>query len=175
LILHPLDSKKTFSQKFTQTYAAHNDDGTYEFLLIADEADTATHKNAAGKPLHPAPDFPLRQLVYIKVPWIPMRGNVAETIVSNTSIDWYITPDAPENLNRTQDLVLYSGAGYALADANDKNTTLTLRSSTLKPLKIQGALSDPLGPFHLTGSLTAPNNPTQLHEILNTTRTRLGL
>ncbi len=170
LILHPLNSKKTFSQKFTQTYAAHNEDGSYEFLLIADESDRPKRHN--NKPLHPTADIPLRQLVHIKVPWIPMRGNVAETVLSNASINWYITPNVATTTN---DLILYSGAGYALADSNNKNTTLTLRSSTLKPTKIQGALTDPLGPFHLTGTLTTNNNPTRLNEILTSTRTRLTL
>jgi hypothetical protein len=172
LILHPLDSKKTFSQKFTQTYSAHNDDGSYEFLLVADEVDNAKRAKSANKPLRPSAEIPLRQLVHIRVPWIPMRGNVAETVVSNASINWYITSDVSTGAN---DLILYSGAGYALADSNDKNTTLTLRSSTLKPTKVQGSLTDPLGPFHLTGSLTTNNNPAQLNEILTTTKSRLGL
>jgi hypothetical protein len=172
LILRPLETNKAFSQKFTQAYAAHNDDGSFEFLLVSDETDRAKRQTSPRKPLQPAKELPLRQLVHIKVPWIPMHGNVAETVVSNASIDWYISSDISTG---TKDLILYSGAGYVLVDPSKKNTTLTIRASTLRPTKVQGSLSDPLGPFHLTGSMTIPNNPGQLQDILTSTRSRLGL
>src|SRR5437763_14363361 len=96
LILHPLSSSKDFSQKFKQSFACHNDDGSFEFLMIADEADQP-QKHRAGAPLTPSHDMPLRQVVYAKLLRLPMRRNIAATSVSNASVEWNILPNSPEH------------------------------------------------------------------------------
>jgi hypothetical protein len=169
LTLNPAGTKKEYSQKFTQTYAAHNDDGSYEFLLIADDADRNRPKKP-GQPLRPTTGTPLRQVVYVKIPWLPMRGNVAETIVSNATVNWYIFSDSPE---QGEDLLQYSGVGYALAYPDDTTTTLSLRTASMKAVTVRGGLADPLGPFNLSGHIIALNRGQRLHDILAATQARL--
>lgn len=172
LILSPAGNSKSFSQKFWQSYGSHNEDGSYEFLFISDDADAKAHRAKPGRPLRPTVDFPLRQLVHVKIPWLPMRGNIAETIVSNASVQWYIYSDAPDH---QQDLLLYSGAGFGLAQEHNDKFTLDLKSATLRPQIVRGTLTDPLGTFELSGTVTAANNPARLKEILAHAREQLGL
>ncbi|HEX8522479.1 MAG TPA: hypothetical protein VF669_09510 [Tepidisphaeraceae bacterium] len=172
LILSPVGGKKSFSQRFTQSYASRNDDGSYDFVLIADDAEQSARKAKPGKALKPTQDFPLRQLVHIRVPWLPMRGNIAETTVSNASLNWYIFSLAPDHV---QDLLLYSGAGFALAREKGDKVTLKLKDATLRPQVARGALNDPLGPFNLSGSIRTINDPGTVKDVLTRTRTQLGL
>jgi hypothetical protein len=170
LILKPLGSEKEFSQKFTQTYAALNEDGSFEFLLLDNDAQRASHQ-PAGAPLKPAPAVPLRQLVHVKIHWLPMHGDVSDTTPANATVDWYIFSDAPDHQS---DLLLYSGAGYALAHISGHRAVLDLKSARLIPQIVHG-LTDPLGPFRLSGKIAALLDPNDLHRILNDTRSRFGL
>ena len=169
LYLHPLNTHKEYSQRFTQSYAAHDVDGSYEFLLIADDADRRRPK-VPGQPLRPSTGTPLREVIYVRIPWMPMRGNVSQTLVANAVVDWYIFSDAPEHQN---DVVKYSGVGYALADQKDGIIQLELRSATLQPQIVRGDFHDPLGKFRLSGDVSAANFPQRLHAILDATRARL--
>src|SRR5439155_6666662 len=144
--MHPAQGGRAFSQRFQHAYATRNVDGMFEFVLV-DETKPAK----AAKPsqaLTPASSEPLRQIVYVKVLWLPMRGNVNDTAVSNASIDWYITGESTDQPR----VLKYSGAAYVLADEGSNLTTMTVRSAKLKPQVVQG-LVDPLGPFSLTGSV----------------------
>ncbi len=54
-----------------------------------------------------------------------MRGNVADTTPANATVEWYIFSDAPDHQS---DLLLYSGAGYAL-----RTSAITAPFSTSSP------------------------------------------
>jgi hypothetical protein len=109
LILKPVDGSKKFSQKFERAYSMRSGDGAYDFVLLAE-------------------DQPLKQIVHVRVPWMPERGNISEVIVSNAAVDWYILSSA-----NGQDVIQYAGAGHAMAYASDKTIDLNLKTARLKP------------------------------------------
>src|SRR2546421_1156830 len=59
-----------FSQKFERAYATRNVDGIVELVLVADDAKPRQTKS--GDAIKPAASEPLRQVVYVKVLWLPM-------------------------------------------------------------------------------------------------------
>jgi hypothetical protein len=171
LILSPTNSGKRFSQNFTQAYASHNpEDGSFQFLLVYDDADRDKPK-ASGKPLRSTDAPPLRQVVHVQIPWIPERGHMSDTIVANAIVDWYILSDVPE---RQQDVIRYAGVGFALAYSSEKTIDLNLNNAHLKPDLHRGALTDPLGPFNLSGDIRALKDPQKLQDLLTSTRQRLS-
>ena len=141
LILKPASGNKKFSQKFDSAFATRNSDGSYDFVLVAQ-------------------DQPLRQIVHVRVPWIPERGNISEVIVTNAAVDWYIRSE------NGQDMIQYAGAGHAMAYSSDKTIDLNLKKARLKPHVRRGGLRDPLGTFDLWGDIRAERNPTRLRELL---------
>ena len=171
LILSPTNTSKRFSQNFTQAYASHNaEDGSYQFLLVSDDADR-DRPRTAGTPLHTTEAPPLRQIVHVQIPWMPERGHMSDTIVANAVVDWYILSEVPE---RQQDVIRYSGVGFALAYPSDKTIDLNLNNAHLKPELRRGALTDPLGPFNLSGDIRALKDPQKVQDLLASTRQRLS-
>ena len=176
LILTPDQTNRKLSQKFTEAYATQNEDGSFEFVLIADDPDRQNreknhNRNAPGAPLEPADVSPLRQLVHVKIPWLPERGNISETIVSNAAVDWYILSDLPD---RQQDLIQYTGAGFGLAYPSAKTIDLNLKSAKLKPQVVRGGLTDPLGRFQIAGDVRARRDPGKVRDLVNDARGRIG-
>ena len=176
LVLTPDQSGRNLSQKFSEAYATQNDDGSFEFVLIADDPDRREQeqtqkRNAPGAPLEPSSVSPLRQLVHVKIPWLPERGNISETIVSNAAVDWYILSDVPD---RQQDVIQYSGAGFGLAYPSDKTIDLNLKSAKLKPQIVRGGLKDPLGHFQLTGDIRARRDSARVRDLVADARRRIS-
>jgi len=136
-------SSRSFSQKFTQAYAAQHEDGSHEFLLIDRKKESA-----------------VRQLVHVRIGFLPFPGNVSETLLANATIDWFILSDSP------RDTIHYSGVGYGIPRSHKKVIELQLRWAQLKPQMVRGQMADPLGPFELSGKIRAANDPRGLQKAL---------
>lgn len=167
LTLRPAEGRVAYAQKFTQAYAGRTPDGSWSFVLLADDDQPAANNDA--KRLEPSSQMPLRQVVHVKVLWQPMSGTGRETSVSNAAIDWYVlSPTAAGG----DDLLLYQGCGHVTLDPGDHATKVTIRSGNLKPSVTHGKLADPLGAAKLSGKFVALNDNAKLQHVLSDTRAR---
>jgi len=160
----------SYAQTFQQAYAGRTDDGTYEFLLVADDAQraTAAQKKKPGQPLEPIARPPLRQVVYLKVLWRPMTGTDSSA-ANNATIDWYVLSDAASGQT---DLLEYQGTAFVYVTPKDNTAKVDVRAGTITPFAARGSLHDPVGVAHLSGSFTAVANDDRLEELLAATRAR---
>jgi hypothetical protein len=168
IIVQPDQSKTVFEQHFQQAYGGRTDDGTYEFLLIADDADSAAAQNKPGAALHPVAREPLRQVIYIKVLWRPMPG-AQTTAANNAAITWYVMSDAPQN---QRDLLEYRGTAFVAVRPKDHSARVRISNGTVLLHSRRGHLRDAIGQGHLSGEFTAVSDDSRLEEILASTRAR---
>ena len=171
------DAKKVaYAQTFSQAVADRSEDGTFQFVLIADDArprearEPAVNltKKSTGRRLDPSATMPLHQVVYVKVLWRPMNGT-DRSIGSNASLEWYVLSDTAGG---SGDLLEYQGTAFVMVDPNDDATKVKIRGGMIKPRAVRGGLTDPIGPARIEGSFTAVNDPARLHELLTATRAR---
>jgi hypothetical protein len=168
LTLHSNSRDVPFAQMFNEAYASLSEEGMYEFVLVSDGAQPNSASDPR-KPIAPAAQAPLRQVVCIKVLWRPVQfGRSSDPITANATIDWYVMTSTVEG---GSDLLHYEGAGYALVNPGDDVTTLDLRTADIKPRTVRG-MTDPIGPAVVTGKFTAINNPLRVSELQSSTRQR---
>src|SRR5881394_1592848 len=81
LVVHSDAKRVAYEQIFTQAVADHAEDGTFHFVLVADDVRPPEQKSGKSKNqasptqrLDPARATPLHQVVYLKVLWRPMGG-----------------------------------------------------------------------------------------------------
>ncbi|MEO6436971.1 MAG: hypothetical protein ABIP55_14595 [Tepidisphaeraceae bacterium] len=168
LTVRSTERKCSYAQTFSQAFASHTEDGTHEFILVADDAIRSAPKETGG-PLQPVEKTPLRQVVYIRVLWQPLTG-IEPGVGTNASIDWFVFGDTAGSGN---DMLEYQGTAMARIDVGGKGATkVTLREGTLKPRAARGTLTDPIGVGRLSGTFTAVNNPARVQELLAAARAR---
>jgi hypothetical protein len=169
--IKPVNADRAFARSFEQSYVSRKTDGSYDVVLVHDDAVKLASVAAggkAGRPLQPAAAMPLRQVVHIRVMWRPMIGTETDSpSATNASIDWYVLGGGTE---RWTDLLHYGGAGFVTVDHHGDTRRVTIRNATLKPRASQGGLADPLGTAKLTGSLVARRDPRRVRELLLETR-----
>jgi hypothetical protein len=169
LTVRSTQHRAAYAQTFRQAYAGRTDDGTYEFLLVADDAARATAQTKPGQPLEPVAQTPLRQVVYLKVLWRPIGGTDSGA-ANNATLDWYVFSDAP---SARGDLLQYRGTAFVSVTPRDQKTRVTVRDGTIMPRAARGGLSDPIGVARLSGSFTAVANDARLEALLAATRARV--
>ena len=159
----------SYAQTFQQAYAGRTDDGTYEFLLVADDAArAAAAEPKPGQPIGPMTAPPLRQVVYLKVLWRPMTGTDA-TAANNASVEWYVLSDTSSGQS---DLLQYQGTAFVSVTPKGNIAKVDVRNGTMSPCAARGTLHDPVGVARLNGSFTAVANDDRLEELLAATRAR---
>lgn len=168
LIVQPEQGKTGFEQRFQQAFGGRTDDGTYEFLLIADDAESAAAQNKPGAVLHPVAREPLRQVVYIKVLWRPMPGTQT-TAANNAAVTWYVISDAPQDQH---DLLEYRGTAFVTVRSKDHSARVHISNGTVALHNRRGNLRDPIAHGHLSGEFTAVSDDARLEQILAATRAR---
>ncbi|MGD0464370.1 MAG: hypothetical protein ABSB74_17950 [Tepidisphaeraceae bacterium] len=161
LRLSSMDGQHEFSQSFTQAYIARNQAGDADVVLVQDEI----------QPRHPDPTKPLvqdrcrmpRQLVHIRVFWMPMSGVKPDHPANtNASIHWCLVcndSDAPG-------VVEYRGSGLVEVDDSSDGATVTIRKAWMKVGRQHGQLVDPLGPSILEGSFHALGDAGQVKSVI---------
>lgn len=150
---------KVFSQRFTEAVAAQGGDAIWRVILLADPTRTKPRQGASGA-ISPAADEPLRQIVSVRVLWLPMRGNIRLASVANASVEWIITGLGSDTERRLS----YGGAGHVLASGGGESVRVTIESASLAPLSAKG-LRDPIGEFSLSGSINARVDPERYNAL----------
>jgi hypothetical protein len=176
LVVRCENRNKAFTQNFPQAVANCTEDGTYEFVLISDDARpqqsiqkaSLIHRDKSGRPLNPSASMPLHQVVHVKVLWRPLDGT-DRAVGSNASLVWYVLTDTAEGEG---DLLEYRGSAYVMVDPKDDVTKVTIEDGTIKPGAVRGALVDPIGPARIEGRFTAINDGERLRAILDSTQQR---
>jgi hypothetical protein len=168
LTVRAVETKATYAQNFTQAFASRTEDGTHEFILVADDAVKSAPKRPGG-PLKPVTRTPLRQVVYVRVLWQPMNG-IEPGATSNASVDWFVFADT---VGGAADMLEYHGTAFAqISNASGDGKKVKIRDGTLKPRVARGALSDPIGIGRLEGTFVAVKNPHRVQELLAAARAR---
>jgi hypothetical protein len=157
-----------YAQQFSQAFASRTEDGTQEFILVADDAIKNAPREPGG-PLTPVTKTPLRQVVHVRVLWEPMNG-AEKTVTRNASISWLVFTDTAA---ATAGIREYQGTAFAsLRQSGGGATRVTLRNGTLRSHAARGGLSDPIGVGKLEGTFTAIQNPARVRELLTAARAR---
>jgi hypothetical protein len=143
--LKPVGQSRPFAKSFEQAYVSRSQDGSYDIVLLDDDAVRLAAAIAAdpGRPLAAAPAVPLRQVVHIRVLWRPLVGTESDNpSATNAAINWYVFGGGSEQWT---DLLHYGGAGFV-------------------------GLSDPLGTTRVNGTLVARSDPQRVRELLTEAR-----
>ena len=172
LLVQSEAKKATYAQTFSQAVAERTEDGTFQFVLVADDARVRegqpSRKQSPGKRLDPSQAMPLHQVVYVKVLWRPMNCT-DRNVGSNAALDWYVLSDTAGG---TRDLLEYQGSAFVMVSPKDDVTKVSIRAGSIKPRWVRGGLTDPIGAARIEGNFTAVNDPARLHELLTATRAR---
>jgi hypothetical protein len=97
--VNPNGSGLPMSQKFSRAYCSMDELGDYQFVLIADGNESLPR--GQGKILYPTNSTSLRQVVYIRVLWKPLRPRRADQPTStNATINWYVRSNMPDRRQR---------------------------------------------------------------------------
>lgn len=168
LTVRSTQRKALYAQHFTQAFASQTEDGTHEFILVADDAIKSAPRHPGG-PLQPVTRTPLRQVVYVRVMWAPLNG-VERDVTRNATIDWYVFGDTAGGAT---DMLQYQGTAYArIKEAAGDAKQVTISEGTIKPHAARGGLSDPIGIGRLEGRFKAVENPHRVQELLAAARAR---
>ncbi|MGA2233591.1 MAG: hypothetical protein ABSH22_22010 [Tepidisphaeraceae bacterium] len=162
LTMASLDRRHDFNQTFSHAYAAFDDNGDYDIVLVHDAAAASpTDGNGAVRPAEVTP----RQVVHIRVFWIPERGaKMDHPVATNAAFRWYVFGDRADD---SVDYLEYSGSALVMVSDDGKTAWASVRGAILKLGARQGDMADPLGPSTVTGDITALVNRQRVDEVLN--------
>src|SRR5580658_1260559 len=106
LTMSSLDRRKNFTQTFSRAYAAWNENGDYDVVLVHDA--NADKLPTGDGPVDPG-DVPPRQLVHIRVFWNAERDTKMDhPVATNALINWYLFGDRSDE---SAHVLEYSGRG----------------------------------------------------------------
>ena len=168
LTIHSPERNLAFEQSFSRIWGVRNDDGTYEFALVADDAAGQADRSSPGAVLHPVRREPLHQVMDIRVLWRPMPGTEAR-LADNATITWYILPDAP---SESGEVLEYRGTAFVAVRPREDVAQVAIRRGTISLNGRRGALHDPIGPASVSGEFTAINDSARLTQVLADARAR---
>ncbi len=155
------DGSREFAQNFSQAYIARDQAGDADIVLIEDEIQPS-HVDPT-KPLAPDRWKMPRQLVHIRVFWMPMNGVKPDHPANtNASIHWCLVC----NDSYSPGVVEYRGSGLVEVDDTSSGATVTIRKAWMKVGRQQGQLVDPLGPSILQGTFHAIGDPKQVKSVI---------
>jgi hypothetical protein len=161
LQLSSTDGQREFSQNFSQAYIARSQAGDADVVLVQDEIQPR-HADPT-KPLVPDRWRTPRQLVHIRIFWMPMSGVKPDHPANtNASIHWCLVCSD----SREPGVVEYRGSGLVELDDSADGATVTIRKAWMKPGRQRGQLVDPLGPCILQGSFHAISDAASVKEII---------
>jgi hypothetical protein len=161
LHLASLDGHREFSQNFSQAYIAKNQAGDADVVLVQDQI----------QPSHADPTQPLapdrwrtpRQLVHIRIFWMPMSGVKPDHPANtNASIHWCLLSNDTDGSG----VVEYQGSGLVELDDSSTGATVTIRKAWMKVGRQHGELVDPIGPSILQGTFHAVGDPAAVRQII---------
>jgi hypothetical protein len=161
LHLASTDGHREFSQNFSQAYIARDQAGDADIVLIEDEIQPS-HADPT-KPLAPDRWQMPRQLVHIRVFWMPMSGVKPDHPANtNASIHWCLVC----NDSYSPGVVEYRGSGLVEIDDSSGGATVTIRKAWMKVGRQSGQLVDPLGPSILQGTFHAVGDAAQVKAVI---------
>ena len=163
LTLSSVDHRKDYTQTFDQAYAAINDNGDYDLVLLRDTNVDAALANGDGT-LQPQTVSP-RELVHIRVYWKARSGVKPDHPAStNASIRWYMVADRSGTPN---DVLEYSGCGLVMLYDNGATSTFNVRGAFLQPTVCRGCMTDPIGPGSINGTIVATMDKQRVKALLD--------
>jgi hypothetical protein len=161
LRLASTDGQREFSQNFTQAYIARNQAGDADVVLVQDEIQPS-HADP-NKPLAPDRWRMPRQLVHIRIFWMPMSGVKPDHPANtNASIHWCLLSNDTDGSG----VVEYQGSGLVELDNSSDGAMVTIRKAWMKVGRQHGQLVDPIGPSILQGSFHAAENTPEVRAII---------
>jgi hypothetical protein len=141
-------------------------DGTYNILIVEDPPTTVPRR--PERPLQPAADVPLRQVVHLRVFWRPRRGTEPDhPAAANATVHWYVIGVGTA---QGQDMVRYEGTGIVSVYAGQPEANINLQNAYLRVRVEQGRLRDPVGPVVMHGTAQAAYRPQQVEQLLTELR-----
>jgi hypothetical protein len=155
-----LDNRHRFSQTFPHAFISRDPTGDADVFLVRDGADPRNQD--PNKPLSPDAYLIPRQLVHIRIFWLPLTGKADHPASTNASIRWCLIGNTPEQPS----MIEYTGSGLVVIDDTRNGADVSVRKAWMKPASQRGAMSDPLGPSMLDGSFHAINDPVQVRALL---------
>ncbi|HZL37607.1 MAG TPA: hypothetical protein VFC78_19980 [Tepidisphaeraceae bacterium] len=160
LVLTSLKQHQTFRQNFTQAYAAGNDQGGTDVILVDPAAQQAMNGYESSAPV--------RQIMHIRVMWVPTRDMRAEA--SNAAVAWYV-------IGRSlPDVLEYTGTAFVyLESQGDGTTSVVIRDATVKRSKSHGSLTDPVGPSRIQGTVIARQDKKMVNRLLHEMQTTVAV
>jgi hypothetical protein len=171
ITIRPATGNVAFAQAFNQAYCGKTKDGSYQCVLMAEDASTKTPAKSTGKALSPSENQPLRQVMHVNVLWRPLNGT-RDSAVANATIDWYVLSNTTDGKD---DLLLYQGSGFVTLSPDDKTTKVTIRSGEMRPAMMHGRLSDPIGDATISGTFVAINDTAKTNSLASATRERTAI
>jgi hypothetical protein len=155
-----MDNRRRFSQTFEQAYISRDPTGDADVVLVRDGADPRCDN--PNKPLAPDVCLTPRQLVHIRIYWLPLTGKADHPADTNASIRWCLLGNTPDQAS----MVEYCGSGLVVIDNTRKGAVVSVNKAWMKPASHRGAMFDPLGPSMLDGSIHAVNDPAEVDALL---------
>lgn len=163
LTLTSLRDNHKFADTFTKAYAARNDNGDMDVVLV----DDATQRSVTAGTLI----GPVHQIMHIRILWSPSRDMKSDDpAASNASIHWYVM-----GVDRTQ-MIEYSGTAFVYAGTTlwGNQRKLRIDNARLKPAMARGDLKDPIGPARVEGTIYATDNDQIVNHLLAEVQTTVA-
>lgn len=155
LTLTSLRDHHKFADSFTHAYAARNNNGDMDIVLVDDATEQSVKAGRLVGPVH--------QIMHIRILWSPSRDMKSDDpAASNASIHWYVM-----GVDRTQ-VIEYSGTAFVYAGKSlwGDQHKLRIDNAPLKPAMTRGDLKDPIGPARVEGTIYAIDNDHIVHQLL---------
>ena len=141
LTVTSLKNRHTYQQRFSQAYAGRSEQGDFDVVLAKGAPNGGTRAD-------------VRQVMHVRVLWKPMKGaKLDHPTATNATVDWYVFSGSEREPG--QGLVAYSGAAFVTVHKSGGLARLDVRNATLRPAVREGAMTDPLGPASLQGTIVA--------------------
>src|ERR1700733_5809497 len=93
LTFQSLDRNKSYEHQFPRAFCTLSDGGEYQAVLVSESSVTSGSgpriADSTDRPIVPLSSAPMRQIVYIRVLWRPLRGVRPDSpTATNAAIDW---------------------------------------------------------------------------------------
>jgi hypothetical protein len=164
--VHVVSNKgqQRFDEKYPSAYISRGQGGDYHVVLLKD----GTSKWNVPKPGDPIPPLELadvRQIMHVHILWQPLRGNKPDNpSATNAAIDWYLVRAGVDGT--VTGLVHYEGAGLVTTSLADEDAGIIIRSAALSPKRVEGDITDPVGPLRMTARFDAVHFPSAVDDVL---------
>jgi hypothetical protein len=132
--------------------------------VLVNDTLRAARQEKRKMPLRPVRQPPLQQAMHIHVFWRPVTGAmVKESSVTNAIVHWYVFNGEASG---GSDMVHYQGAAFVKLYPKGEGAEVTIGDGSLAPQQVRGAMTDPMGPSRITGTILAVRNDARVKELL---------